>query len=275
MLLLFLKALEVLAHQAPVGVGVEVRLDDFGGRGDRQLHGLAPQSDERLLLLGVDVLAGTGEQGLVLLARLGEQHLSLFLCNHLGLGDDVLRLGPGRGDGLLVLLEQPLRLGVGAFGLLELLLDAALALLHRLDDGGEGKAPQQREQDPEDDERPDDQPGVDTERASASGVVRPLLEEGQQERHQASLKSRANTSAASVAPSTSAAVRIIAPRMSADASGWRAIASTAWPPMRPMPSPAPMMARPIPIPAPSRALLLSAASGVAWSSISMLCMWVL
>src|SRR2546426_2666535 len=89
----------------------------------------------------------------------------------------------------------------------------------------------------------------------------------------ANLKRRANTNAASVAPSTSAAVRIIAPRMSADASGWRAIASTAWPPMRPMPRPAPMIASPIPMPAPSRALLLRAAASDAWSSMSRVCMW--
>ncbi len=47
-----------------------------------------------------------------------------------------------------------------------------------------------------------------------------------------------------MAPSISAAVRIIAPRMSPDASGCRAIASTAWPPMRPMPIPAPMIGEP-------------------------------
>src|SRR6266480_2660868 len=41
--------------------------------------------------------------------------------------------------------------------------------------------------------------------------------------------------------------------------------------MRPMPRPAPMIASPIPMPAPSSALLLSAVSGVAWSSMSRLC----
>src|SRR2546422_2474547 len=58
----------------------------------------------------------------------------------------------------------------------------------------------------------------------------------------------------------SAAVRIIAPRMSPDASGCRAIASTAWPPMRPMPSPTPITARPSPRPAPSSALAFLAAA---------------
>src|SRR5712692_8388176 len=77
-----------------------------------------------------------------------------------------------------------------------------------------------------------------------------------------SLNSRANTSAASVAPSISAAVRIIAPRMSPEASGWRAIASTAWPPMRPMPSPAPITASPSPMPAPSSALAFLAAAAI-------------
>src|SRR6266480_621846 len=73
----------------------------------------------------------------------------------------------------------------------------------------------------------------------------------------------------------SAAVRIIAPRMSPDASGCRAIASTAWPPMRPMPSPTPITARPSPRPAPSSALAFLAAAAMSaplgwppWSSVT-------
>src|SRR6266508_1424306 len=236
MLLLFVQAREVLGHQAPVGLGVEVRLDDLRSRGDRQLHRFTPQREERLLFLGVDVLAGADEQRLVLLARLGEEHLSFLPCHRLGLRDDILRFGVG-----------PLRI-------LELLLDAALAFLDRFEDRRPGEAPQQHEQDPEDDQGPEDQPRVDGEGRE------PFLLQRQQRSHLSSLNSSANTSAASVAPSISAAVRIIAPRMSAEASGWRAIASTAWPPMRPMPSPAPMMASPIPIPAPSSAFVFLAAA---------------
>src|SRR5690348_9982795 len=58
----------------------------------------------------------------------------------------------------------------------------------------------------------------------------------------------------------SAAVRIMAPRMSPEASGWRAIASTAWPPIRPMPIPTPITARPSPRPAPSSAFAFLAAA---------------
>src|ERR1051325_10789906 len=96
----------------------------------------------------------------------------------------------------------------------------------------------------EDDDGPDDHPAVDVERRG--DVFATLLQQRQQD-HLISLNSSAKTRAARVAPSISAAVRIIAPRMSAEASGWRAIASTACPPMRPMP-----------MPAPSSALLLSA-----------------
>jgi hypothetical protein len=54
-----------------------------------------------------------------------------------------------------------------------------------------------------------------------------------------------------VAPSISAAVMIIALLIWPAASGWRAIDSTALPPMRPMPAAPPMMARPAPIAPPS------------------------
>src|SRR5882762_9521780 len=80
-----------------------------------------------------------------------------------------------------------------------------------------------------------------------------------------SLKSSANTSDASPTPSINAAVRIIAPRISPDASGWRAIASTAWPPIRPIPSPTPMTASPSPRPAPSSALAFFAAAAISAS----------
>src|SRR5439155_18109933 len=265
---LFVQAREVLGHQAPVGLGVEVRLDDLRGRGDRQLHRFTPQREERLLFLGVDVLAGADEQRLVLLARLGEQHLSFLLRYHLRLRDDVLRFGAGRRDRLPVLLEQALRFGVGPLRLLELLLDSALALFHRLEDRRPSEAPQQHEQDPEDDQGPEDQACVDGEgRETPFPTMRAFLQHQRQQRHQRTLNISANTSAARVAPSMSAAVRIIAPRMSAEASGCRAIASTAWPPIRPMPSPAPMMARPSPMPAPSRALVFLATSWadcIAW-----------
>src|SRR2546422_8304211 len=38
-------------HQAAVGVGVEVRLDQLGRGGDREIHRLAPQLEDGLLLL--------------------------------------------------------------------------------------------------------------------------------------------------------------------------------------------------------------------------------
>src|SRR5882757_7344845 len=96
-----------------------------------------------------------------------------------------------RGDLLLVLLQQPLRLGVGPLGVLELLLDPALALYDRFQEDRESPAPQDQEEDAENDERPDDQPGVDRERTrrwGAARLVRALLQEGQYQQHYASLK---------------------------------------------------------------------------------------
>src|SRR2546422_3932492 len=87
----------------------------------------------------------------------------------------VLRFVPRRGDLLLVLVEQPLCLGVRPLGVLELLLDATLALLDRPDDRRERQAPQQDQQNAEDDQRPDDQPGVDRERSSPAAFLRALL----------------------------------------------------------------------------------------------------
>jgi len=56
--------------------------------------------------------------------------------------------------------------------------------------------------------------------------------------------------AKSVAPSTSAAAMIMLVKIRPPASGWRAMASTAWDPMAPMPRPAPMMTSPAPTQAP-------------------------
>lgn len=63
--------------------------------------------------------------------------------------------------------------------------------------------------------------------------------------------------AISAAPSTNAAIRIIAERMSPDASGCLAIASIALPPTIPIPIPAPITARPAPIAAKVPVILLN------------------
>src|SRR5580693_1896131 len=57
--------------------------------------------------------------------------------------------------------------------------------------------------------------------------------------------------AKSATPSTSAAAMIMLTPIGPTASGWRAIASTALPPMRPMPMPQPMTAMPAPMAPPS------------------------
>src|SRR5439155_1027740 len=255
-----LEAGQVLQHQPAVGLVVELLLDQPRGRRDRQVHGFLAQRQARLLLLGVNLTARAVEQLLLLLAGPGEQHFALLRSHGLRLGEDFLRLGTGLLEAAPLLLQQLRRLGARLFGLVELVLDAPLPLLDRLEERRPAELPQQDQQHEEDDDRPNHQPRVDVEGAAPAPFCTTLLN-GEQQRRQAhlmSLNSSANTSAASATPSISAAVRIIAPRISPEACGCRAIASTAWPPMRPMPSPAPITARPSPKPAPSRALVFLA-----------------
>src|SRR5213079_537041 len=120
-----LEARQVLRHQAAVGVGVEVRLDQLGRGGDREIHRLAPQLEDRLLLLTLDLLARPVEQLLVLLARLRQQRGPLLLGDGARLRDQLLRLGARGRDGTLVLFQQPRRLGAGPLRLLQLLLKEA------------------------------------------------------------------------------------------------------------------------------------------------------
>src|SRR5206468_2535646 len=156
-----LQARQVLHNELAVGIRVEVRLDQLRRGRDREVHGLAPQLEDRLQLLRVDLLLGPRQQLFVLLARLREQRLALLLRHAPCLGDHLLRLGFRRGDHAPVLLQQPRRLGASPLRLLELLLDAALPVLHRLEDRRPAEPPQQGQENPEDDERPEDQPGVD------------------------------------------------------------------------------------------------------------------
>src|SRR5437016_11154534 len=57
-----------------------------------------------------------------------------------------------------------------------LLLDTALAILHRLEEGRPAEPPEQREQDPEDHDGPEDQPRVDGE-----GRELPFLDQQQRQ----------------------------------------------------------------------------------------------
>src|SRR4029077_7720286 len=118
--------------------------------------------------------------------------------------------------------------------------------------------PQEAQQHQEDADGPDDHAPVDVERGRdlLSGVLQ--HQQRQHGRYARILNSRANTQATSATPSTSAAVRIIAPRMSPDAWGCRAMASVAREPIKPTPMPAPMAASPSPMPAPRRALVFVA-----------------
>src|SRR5213078_3758437 len=269
-----LQARQVLEHQPAVGVVVELLLDQLRGRGDRQVHRFLAQREDRLLFFGLNLAARAVEQLLLLLPRLGEQRLALLRRHRLGPGQDLLSFGARVFQQLPLLLEEAGRLGARFLCFVELVLDAPLPLLDRPEDRRPAELPQQGQQHQEDDQRPQDQPRVDGEGCEAPFATA-LLDRGEQRRqdHLMSLNSSANTSAASATPSISAAVRIIAPRMSPEACGCRAIASTAWPPIRPMPSPAPITARPSPMPAPSSALVFlataAASAAVSCTSIRM------
>src|SRR5437660_1341891 len=273
--MLVLEPGEVFHHQLAVRRRVEILGDQLRGRGDREIDGLTPQREQRLFLLGVDLAAGPLEDLVLLLARSGELALALLLGQRLRLGQDFLRFGLGVPDRALVLLEQARGFGPGPLRLVQLLLDPPLAVFDRLQQRRPAEPPQRGEQDHEHDHRPDDDARIDGERREAAR--RSLLQHQQQRRHYLmSLNSSANTRAARPTPSISAAVRIIAPRMSPEACGCRAIASTAWPPMRPMPRPTPITARPRPSPAPSSALVFFATSAetcaASWTRRSMLTM---
>src|SRR3989449_10459835 len=127
------------------------------------LHDALPisQLEDGLLLFTLDVLARPVQQVLVLLASLRQQRGPLLLGHGARLRDQLLRLGARRRDQAFVLRQQASGLGAGPLRFLELLLDAALSLLHGLEEGGPAELPQQRQQDPEDDEGPEDQPRID------------------------------------------------------------------------------------------------------------------
>src|SRR5213076_2379162 len=93
-----------------------------------------------------------------------------------------VRAGARGRNQAFVLLQQASGLGAGPLRFLELLLDAALSLLHGFEEGGPAELPQQRQQDPEDDQGPEDQPRIDGERGELLAVHLEQLE--QQRDHQ-------------------------------------------------------------------------------------------
>ena len=118
--------------------------------------------------LGADLLERADRLGLDLLARLLEPALPVGLGLLAGalalrvgdlarLGEDLPRLALRLADQLLVLLEQPARLGARVLGLLDRGADALAALVDRLLDRAERELPQHEEGDREADERPDHQ----------------------------------------------------------------------------------------------------------------------
>src|SRR5256886_13755945 len=140
------------------------RLEQLRRRGDREVHRLAAQRQDRLLPFLLDVLAGPRQQVFVLLPRLGEQRRALLVGDGLRVGDQLLRLGLGARGQAAVLLQQTLRLRAGPLRLVELLLDAPLPLLHRFEDRWPAESPEQPQQNQEDHDGPEDQPRADRER---------------------------------------------------------------------------------------------------------------
>src|SRR5216683_112418 len=243
----FLLAFEILQeplHDAALpGLVLQRLTHDPAGQFHRQGAHLGPERVDGLLAVGLDLRLRRVDQALLLrlplLAHLGDDPGALLP----GLLTEPGRLVPGLGELLLVLLKQPVRLGLRLLGALDAALDFVGALLERLLDPRQQHLGQRAEDDEERD-RADDQLGqVGDER-----VLRSALRQMQHARLPLGPRSQVMKNGTAMPISASASVSakpihiyvVIMPA----ASGWRAIASMAWPKTRPMPMPGPMAARP-------------------------------
>src|SRR6266516_2307787 len=125
---------DVLLDQGALALLVEGGLDEAPGRGDGEIRHLALQLRERLRLLLLNLLAGLGDERLRLLARLGGEVGAQDLHLLLRLVRERRRLALRRGERRLLLGERALRLGALLLGLLDRLVDGALALVEHPDD---------------------------------------------------------------------------------------------------------------------------------------------
>src|SRR6266851_718788 len=243
----FLLAFEILQeplHAAALpGLVLQRLTHDPAGEFHRQGAHLGPERVDRPPAVGLDLRLRRVHPALVfstcLLAHLGDDPGALLP----GLLTEPGRLVPGLGELLLVLLKQPVRLGLRLLGALDAALDFVGALLERLLDPRQQHLGQRAEDDEERD-RADDQLGqVGDER-----VLRSALRQMQHARLPLGPRSQVMKNGTAMPISASASVSakpihiyvVIMPA----ASGWRAIASMAWPKTRPMPMPGPMAARP-------------------------------
>ena len=132
------EALDRLADEAPLILGVEHLADDALGRLDREVGHLGADLADRPDGLRVDLLARVLEPALPLDLGLLLRALDLRLGHLAGLGEDVLdRLRPGLGEDRAVLLEQLAGLVPGVVGLLDRLADAVATVVDRLLDRAE------------------------------------------------------------------------------------------------------------------------------------------
>src|SRR5690606_18171287 len=120
-------ALQVLADQAPIGLGVDLRTDQLRGRGNRKLDCLATHLLDGTLALTHDLRLRPLHQLLLLLARLVQQLLAHPLRRLLPLRDHLLRIRARLRKLLTLLRQQLLGLLTLRTRLVELLLDPLLA----------------------------------------------------------------------------------------------------------------------------------------------------
>src|SRR5215210_3499137 len=257
---------ERLGDEALMVLGCELAPDHLAGHVGRQPRG------EQVQLLGgglgrdLDLALGALEP----LVGLALGVLLDALLDHHGIAAPFLHDGRGLGTGLgqprLVLPQTGLGRVAVALGRLQRLADEGLAGLERIEDRPPGKLAQDHQHENEDQQRPERVAEIACEQARPLSTMLCLGRQGRnrQGQHdqckQGSLDHagphpneaiRPTTMAKSMAPSMNAAVRIMAVLIWPEASGWRAIDSTALPPMRPMPAAPPMTASPAPIAPPS------------------------
>src|SRR5690606_21730480 len=156
---------------APVVLAIEPLPDLLRRRGERQLHGVPTQRFERALPLPLQLLAGAGEQLLLLRTRALQHFLADPLRRLTPLRGDLLGLLPRLGELALVLLHLAFGLGPVPRGGGEDVLDATLTRVQCAEDRLPRELGQHRQKRQEDDDGPDHEARVDAEQASASPGV--------------------------------------------------------------------------------------------------------
>src|SRR6185436_8122900 len=268
------QSLDRIGDQALLVLDGELLADEPRGHLDGEAGGQRIDLLGRRIVGDLDLAARPLDHAVRLLARILLDPALDVDGVAASLVDDGGRLAAGRRQPLLVLLEARLGRVAVPLRLLQRLEDERLARLEVLEDRAPGILAEDEQHADEDDDGPDGVADVAGEGVVGAALGVPPFGGHGRRRHQhqgdqSSQKSgdplgdhrrnlaaqrtasRQMMTANSVTPSISAEVMIIAVLICPFASGWRAIASTALAPMRPMPAAPPMITRPEPMAPPS------------------------